>query len=216
MKIKSITDVITNSSTEVFLLETDKSLEEVKDLLPSLTEGYLEPEILTRSGGPLMDVYKFGIYLYDPSLQDDIQKYMYGILGMSDFQWEWENDRIPMPEDLKEIRELWKDYFKLNLEYVNTELAKCRFPHHISDKVPNPHEFLRFWDIKYLPLSFLDDFLKDVWGKPIPDSLKIPEDLTLDYWEGKIGFSGEGDNTVPYETWEKILKNFGGTHFHLG
>lgn len=217
MKIKSITDVITNSSTEVFLLETDKTLEEVKNLLPSLTEGYKEPEILSKSGGPLKDVYNLGLYLVDTTQPKDIQRYMYGLLGMSDWQWEWENEETPMPEDFKEIRRLWQGYFKDNLDYINEEISKKdEWFHALPTDFPDPHRFLHPWDLKHLPLSFLDKFLKEIWGKPIPEALRIPKELTLDYWVGKIGFSGKGDNTIPYETWDKIYKHFGGTHFHLG
>lgn len=217
MKIKSITDVITNSSTEVFLLETDKTLEEVKNLLPGITEGYEEPEVLTKSGGPLRLVYDFGIYLVDTSKETDVQRYIYGILGMPDYQWEWENEGIPMPEDLKEIRKLWQKYFKDNLEYINKEISsKDKWFHALPTDFPDPHRLLHIWDTEHLPLSFLDAFLKDVWGKPIPEALKIPKELSLGYWEGKIGFSGKEDNSIPYETWEKIQKTFGGTHFHLG
>lgn len=224
MKIRSITDVITNSSTEVFLLETDKSLEEIKEILPRITNGYEDPEVLTKEGGPLKQVYDFGIYLYDTSKETEVQRYMYLLLNMSDWQLEWENlefetgESKPIPEDLKEIRELWKDYFKDNLEYVNQELSEKRdiFFHPLPADLPNPHQYLHIWDTEHLPLSFLNTFLEDVWRKPIPESMKIPEDLTLDYWVGKIGFSGKGDNTIPYNTWEEIEKTFGGTHFHLG
>lgn len=217
MKIKSITDVITNSSTEVFLLETDKTLEEVSEILKTITKGYNPPEVMTPDGGPLKEVYDFGSYLFDDTKESDRQEYIYGLLGISYFDWDWYHPDEKMPEKLEEIICLWRNHVWENRKYLDHIISKS-FPNHfpLSDDLERCADGIKPWEIEYIPESFLNNFLSKVWAKPLPDFLKIPPRNTLKYWVGKIGFSGKYDNSIPHDTWEEIEKTFGGERFHLG
>jgi hypothetical protein len=73
MNIRSKIDVITNSSTEVFTLRTDKTLSEVSDWLHQNTSGFCEPEIMTleNSDGVLQELIDFG-YVVNLDTPDSI------------------------------------------------------------------------------------------------------------------------------------------------
>ena len=45
--VQSISDLITNSSSEVFILDTGKTCEEVNDTLKGFTSGFAYPEVFS-------------------------------------------------------------------------------------------------------------------------------------------------------------------------
>lgn len=45
--VQSISDLITNSSSEVFILDTGKTCEEVNDILKGFTSGFAYPEVFS-------------------------------------------------------------------------------------------------------------------------------------------------------------------------
>lgn len=59
----------------------------------------------------------------------------------------------------------------------------------------------------------MEKFLDSYQGI-IPEHFNLTPDANN--YIGKIGFIGEDDNSIPYETWETIQKLFGGTNWHLG
>lgn len=201
MKIRSITDVITNSSTEVFLLETNKSLEEVERILGGLTTGYRPPEILTdKKSGILGEISDFGGCLYD---DESKQEYMYSRLE--------HNFR-------EDITKLWNEYVWENQEYLDQEIRKS-YSYYSGVSKGKLKEFCAdslYWYVDSIPEDFLPNFLEKVWAKPLPKFLEIPPELTFEYWKGKIGIIGEKDNSIPYDDFDKILSIFGGISFHLG
>lgn len=201
MRLRSVSDVITNSSTEVFLLDTTKSLPEVSRILSEITEGYTEPEILTSESrilGLLSDDYDY--------LHVDSQRYTYWVLTLDEFYWRHNFDS-DLPKDFLKTRELWKNYIWENREGLDLRIPESEkehldeFIYEISDT---------------LPKSFLPSFLESVFPEGIPDYLTLPEERAVEYWVGKIGFMGKGDNTIPYQDFPKIISEFGGSCFHLG
>ena len=43
--IQSFSDIITNSSSELFVLNTNNTIQKVKEILSSITYGYIDPII---------------------------------------------------------------------------------------------------------------------------------------------------------------------------
>ena len=45
VEIQSFSDIITNSSSELFVLNTNNTIQKVKEILSSITYGYIDPII---------------------------------------------------------------------------------------------------------------------------------------------------------------------------
>ena len=204
MKIRSITDVITNSSTEVFLLDTTKSLKEVISILPKITEGYLSPVIMNRGDkyGPLDRSISWK-YLYGEGEEEKL-RYIFSIIEEDPKLWELSYEK-EYPKDLSEFRDEFSSYMEDKIKSPDGTIIPKDF---IITEVCRRHMMRN---------NFLKEFIEKIWSpRPLPEILKIPENLIISYWEGKIGFMGKENNSIPYETWDKITETFGGLKFHLG
>lgn len=218
MKIRSKTDVITNSSTEVFILDTDKPLEEVKEILKSITSGYKTPEYQQKDSEALHELIDFG-YLCDPDDPESVKDFKVSCLNIYSFynKKTWEEIEIP---GQKEINKAWKKFIWENREYINSEFHKAN-PNSYQNYNPIDERRVDAGNVQVssynLPDGFVEKFLDSYQGI-IPDHFNLTPDhkKNANRFVGKIGFIGEEDNSIPYETWETIQKLFGGSNWHLG
>lgn len=205
LKIKSTIDVITNSSTEVFTLKTTASIKEVSDWLANNTYGYDEP-VRIESKDCLKTLMGYG-YLFDPSDIKSVENYVleihlkeeWGRLCDGKLLYDWAQYAFSRKD---EINKIYRERYSLkdDNEYE-----------YITD--PTDIQFVR---IEELPKGMVSDFLSR-YSQEVQDSLKtIDPEYSIDYWMGGIIFSSVGDNTIPYEDWDKINEKFNGTNYHLG
>ena len=192
MKIKSKIDVITNSSTEVFILNTERSLEEVKVILSKITSGYDTPVILKEGEGILDELVDWG-YLYR-----DFREYLINVYF------------------LENLKDLWEDYIWKNRDAIN-EFNK----HKSISKYPKIYEESRQvldvydgrFEVDDFPKGMIEKF-QEKYKSQLPN--EIPEDLRESSYSGKIGFMSCSDNSIPYDTWDIIENLLNSTNFHLG
>ncbi len=219
--IRSRTDVITNSSTEVFTLKTTKTPDEVWAELKTFTSGFERPEIMSKDSGVLKRLIRFG-YLIDRT--DRKAVLWYQLKTITEI---FQEDDTPIPGSL--------DTFRSFIEYVFDNLGSlskwlkdtaadnrwidCKFWDNLSGtpdefvKEVLQEEYIRDWqiqDIDYYPPGFIESFLDSC---QIPD---IPEYLDADTYVGQVGFAGTTDNSISYEDFERICKDYNGHNWHLG
>ena len=210
IKIKSITDIITNSSTEVFIFDTDLPLNEVAAYLKGATYGYDGPEILTldNGGGKVMKaMLEYGSFVDVDDIRSLETYWYYQIIDGLDYKY-----------GKKRNNETWK---KLNLEWrkyliEHRDLANSREDGItvVSDKatVESVHVFQPL-----LPEGFVKSFIEQYQGPlPSPTCWEIPKDMIAKNYVGKIGIVSWGDNTIPYDTWYDINAELKGRNWHLG
>ena len=144
LDVQSITDVITNSSSEVFILDTNTSLEDISKILSTMTSGYLEPIIFTledyrkniaefRKLEELIEEYEVSIDINNDSLWNDYwdkrsvleKQYLYYLtvgrwftdIEDEDSLYNYRMDYIKYPRRSCEYGEVYSDTFKDNIHY---------------------------------------------------------------------------------------------------
>lgn len=231
MKIRSKIDVITNSSTEVFTLRTDKTLSEVSEWLHQNTSGFCEPEIMTLENpdGVLQELIDFG-YVVNPDDLESMSGYlMRQILKTTYYDENYNEIEI---EHSKPLLKAWLEHLWLNREELNKFLRKKYKPDHWKvrdgtcwEEITDHDKFIKralqgsidyeLEDQESYPPGFIEAFL-DSWTGPRPKTLELPDYNNAKYWIGKIGFSGTDDNSIPYEDFDKINDTFDGSNWHMG
>ena len=227
MKIKSVVDVITNSSTEVFTIK-NYDLPTILNLVSENLKygGYTIPEIMEDQGNKVIEsLHDFG-YLYDTDDKEDMERFYLNFL-LSETEAETINEKT----GLYEIREIpgakdlilaWKQHVWNNREMLNNYARS-------SNLWKNYNLIDEAFGVEYctsklyrpcdLPPNFIEDFLKNYPGT-LPKETSYPnEDITVKFWIGKIGLMGTEDNSMNYEDIEKLLDIINEDdiyHWHLG
>lgn len=231
MKIKSCTDVITNSSSEVFVLNTAYSCEEVLAWLKENVkwswgdeEGYpfTEPEIFENSGLD-EELIDFG-YMWDSNDPQHIENYEiryclnYGETSYND-QYDFR-----IKHDGLRVKRMWEKFCEDNME----EVIKAADSPHIKTADD-------FWDAYYRELKYFSTYLFPCnWWTckydyvikkfideykerfPAPDWWKIPAECDVNTYKGRIAFETVTDNSIAYDDIEEICEKFNGGHWHMG
>lgn len=234
MKLTSISDVITNSSTEIFTLQTDKNLESVYEWLEENVkwpwknppEGYpfTKPEIMMPDSGVLKKLIDFG-YLYDSKNPFDVKKYklkhcLNYAVSLYDEDCDFKIKRFGIT-----VRHNWIKFCEDNMEELLTYFPSDGFTEEtfwekfdIEEEYFNTYLFPGSrWTNTY------DDFLEKFinWyeqehPKYIPEWWSIPKHLDAQEYIGKLGFSGIEDNSIIWDDFEKINNEFNGRNWHMG
>lgn len=231
MRIRSKIDVITNSSTEVFTLETNKTLSEVSNWLHQNTKGFCEPEIMTLENpdGVLQELIDFG-YIVNPDDPKSMSGYLMGQILRTSYYDEHYNE-VEIEHSIPLLK-AWLEHLWLNHEELNKFLRKKYEPDHWKvrngtcwEEITDHDMFIKralrgsidyeLEDPESYPPGFIDAFLNS-WSGPLPETLKLPDYKNAKYWIGKIGFSGDSDNSIPYEDFDKINDAFDGLNWHMG
>jgi hypothetical protein len=231
MKLRSKIDVITNSSTEVFTLRTDKSLSEVSEWLHQNTSGFCEPEIMTLENpdGVLQELIDFG-YIINPDDLGSMSGYLMKQIHKTSYYDEHYNE-IEI-KNSKPLLEAWLEHLWTNKDELNRYMKKKFPPEHWKikhgtcwEEITDHDKFIKrallgsldyeLEDPESYPPGFIDVFLNS-WTGPKPKSLELPEYLNAKFWIGKIGCSGTEDNSIPYEDFDRINDTFDGSNWHMG
>lgn len=201
---QSESDVITNSSSEVFIMNTDKSPEEIVNILRTFTYGF-NPNIYRFN----LEEYKKALADRNPDLYDE--RFGYATpFNVAQEEFVDKKDKLACAKVL--VRNLWWEedgIIKKFCDYIghpyDPEMWSVTLVENISDyniNSENAEKVLKwFKDNKYL----------FEYGYCDLDNLKDLNDL-----DGKLMLFSENDNSIPYEDFEKIEELFNAKRIHLG
>lgn len=235
--VQTISDVITNSSSEVFILDTGKTCEEVNTILHTFTSGFCYPEVFS-----LKDFREWRKKLRSGEIEDD-WSYPGSIFSIANG---WFKD----PEDEEDLLNLRMDFLFEPFETVNYgEFVAYSF--NPSYKEPIHDAFIEYlnnnwdkvgcdinqvlkergeiavssidWDTlnrnNYWFKNALEDtakkFLKNYDG-PKPTVWEVSKREDVRELDGKVLVVSNDDNSIPFDTWEEINDLFNGWNVHLG
>lgn len=233
IKIQSFTDLITNSSSELFQLRTDKTVEDVAEKLAEITSGYSQP-----------------VYFDLADYRKNIKTY----------RTEKEKLEQKMGNDNKSWDQYWKELNLLEKQipncYIYNVINGWFFDKEDSEHIENAYRnYLcnyNWWKSRKNNLDDLqkrfrefvieNNYIKDPWGNAtelnsyyIEDEafekfrkthdevpLEILEEWTsMDYGnvedlDGCILVLSENENSISYDDFDLINDIFCGTNYHLG
>lgn len=228
IKVQSMTDLITNSSSELFQLRTDQTVEQVSEALETMTSGYCEPIL-------------FDLKRYRKN-KGKIQEMLDAIRpskDASDEEWEeyWrKSDRIKAdnpdyfvmdtiegwffdPEDSESTFEIYQDYLCCRNDWSVESLdpLQKKFRQFVTDNnyfERKDQQCFTKWNIKE------EAFEKFIASHEMPN----PHDCarysyyygSIEQFDGCILVISKYDNSIPYDTWDAINATFNGTNYHLG
>jgi hypothetical protein len=208
---QSCIDVITNSSTELFVCDTDKTEELVDQILIEKSiGGYIKPFKFDIS------TYRKIIELYDDvdrwnieTSEDDFVKRNEGYLELRGWVVDAESEK-----DIKEMRlTIIEDgYYSYSSVFGNhTESSyKNRIREYIGKEWnwEKEHEI-----INIIYNEILESDTKPYWWDK-PNNYK--KEITAQELEGKVLIISDGDNAIDYDRWDEINLVFNGHNYHLG
>lgn len=202
IKPHSFVDLITNSSSELFVCNTDKSEKAIKEVLEKIVKDYLAVSEYNYK------VSKIWGDVFEPTLEkakwsithDMCRKFL-------DKQRELEKNRRARQDD-HELK-VWEEFFG------DTECKLYEVPQGTPDDVLDKYEAAQYRRGSWLvevdePLCV---FINDTLGLPISSAMYLEYGITMD--KGDILISSAGDNTVPYAVWEIINEVLNASHYHL-
>lgn len=229
IKVQSITDLITNSSSELFQLRTDQTVEQVSEALKTMTSGYCQPI--------LFDLKE---YRKNRNMLREMLNAIRPDSNASDEEWHeyWmKSDQIERdnpdyfvmdtlngwffdPENPESALEVYKDYLCCRNDWDKEDLDSLQeeFRQFVTDNnyLENKDHWNPFceWNIKE------EAFEKFIASHEMPN----PRDCAkysyyygpVEQLDGCILVLSESDNSIPYDTWDAINDTFNGTNYHLG
>lgn len=229
IKVQSLTDLITNSSSELFQLRTDQTVEQVSETLAKITSGYCEPVLFN------LEEYRKN----KSKLQEMINAITPGS-DASDEEWDkyWDEERRLKeenpsywvmdtvegwffdPENIEDTREVYEAYLCNHYDWDrkgDNELQK-EFKKFVDDN--NYLENNDFYS-PYYPWNIKKEaFDKFLATHEMPDPRECGRDAyyygSIEKLDGCILVLSCDDNSIPYDTWDTINDLFDGTNYHLG
>lgn len=229
IKVQSMTDLITNSSSELFQLRTDQTVKQVSEALKTMTSGYYEPV--------LFDLKKYRENRAKlQEMLDDIEPDS----NASDEEWReyWRKanqikkdnpDYVVMdtidgwffdPEDPEDVFVVYKDYLccRYDLNRQGLDSLQEEFRKFVTDnnyiRNKNNWDLFTEWNIKR---EAFDRFIASHEMPNPNDCAKYSYYYgSIEQLNGCILVLSEGDNSIPYDTWDTINDTFNGTNYHLG
>lgn len=228
--VQSVSDLITNSSSEVFILETGKTCEEVNTILNTFTSGFRHPEVFS-----LKDFREWRKKLRNGEIEDD-WSYPGSIFSIANG---WFKD----PEDEEDLLNLRMDFLFDPFETIDYGDELIVHGYSSSYKEPIHDAFIEYlnsnWDKvghdinrvlaeeeddavssidwktlrrhNYWFKNALEDvakeFLKNYDG-PKPTVWNVSKREDVRELDGKVLVVSNDDNSIPYDTWDKINSLF--------
>lgn len=230
IKIQSCTDMITNSSSEIFMLHTEKTAEQVEEALSEFTEGYFKPLLFN------LEDYRKHRHDYDIKYRELRKKFEDKDGRIPDFNAFWNEVEQFRRENrdlfIYDTMEGWfidsedpNDIFMCQKQYLlpywededNLDELQIEFKNMIKSKVikENEYGFIYYGDI---PDEIFKEFINTHNLPNIKDIIKTYCGFYNDVVEldGCIIVLSEYDNSIPYEDFDKIEKMFNANRYHLG
>ena len=205
--IQYFSDIITNSSSELFVLNTNHTIQKVKDILSSITYGYIDPIIF--------NLEKYNKWKEDDSFVSNLESTYFDTvrdwftdLDDEDSLFEY---RLQAFCNIMEYNSLQVCYFKENNIQFYTEFMKFaktiglksieRFSIYREDKEEKCKEFFN---------------LCEKLGNTLPSWWNPKEEDTVQGLNGKVLLLSCNENSIPYESFDFINEILNGYNLHLG
>ena len=205
--IQSFSDIITNSSSELFVLNTNNTIQKVKEILSSITSGYIDPIIF--------NLENYNKWKEDNSLVSNLESTYFDTLK------DWLTDL----DDEDSLFEYRLQAFRNIMEYNSLEV--CYFK---ESNIPFYTEFMKF--AKTIGLKSINSFsiyrenkeeeCKEFFnrfeksGNILPSWWNPKEEDTIQGLNGKVLLLSRDENSIPFESFDFINEILNGYNLHLG
>lgn len=239
MKIKSIVNVITNSSDETFIIKTNESIEEVNEWLSENVRGWCDLQRVDSVKSPIISEIVDGFdYLYDSKDINSIKKYHIEQVFCS-----VERGSYNVTKEEMEIRanlcDKWLIFLAENRSLINKIARKRKKESWVYDcyRLPKIDEiyleaitlnngnviydvypyYIKYID-KLIPTRLYKQFIEQYCSEnKTPSNWKLPKDMDINTYIGGYGFTTTDENSISYEDMEKIVHKYTESkHWHLG
>ena len=205
--IQSFSDIITNSSSELFVLNTNNTIQKVKEILNSITSGYQDPIIF--------NLENYNKWKEDDSFVSNLESAYFNTVE------DWLID-LDSEDSLFEYR---LQAFCNIMEYNSLQVCYFR-----ENNIPFYTEFMKF--VKTIGLKsaerfsiyrekkeeeckkFFNQFEKS--GNTLPSWWNPKEEDTVQGLNGKVLLLSCDENSIPYESFDFINEILNGYNLHLG
>lgn len=205
--IQSFSDIITNSSSELFVLNTNNTIQKVKEILSSITSGYIDPII-------------FNLENYNKWKEDDSF-----VSNLENTYFDTVKDWLTDLDDEDSLFEYRLQAFCNIMEYNSLDVCYFR-----ENNIPFYTEFMKF--AKTIGLKsinsfsiyrenkeeeckkFFNQFEKS--GNILPSWWNPKEEDTIQGLNGKVLLLSCDENSIPYESFDFINEILNGYNLHLG
>ena len=205
--IQSFSDIITNSSSELFVLNTNNTIQKIKEILSSITSGYIDPIIF--------DLEKYNKWKEDNSFVSNLESTYFDTIEGWFTDLDDENSlfdyRLQAFRNIMEYNSLEVCYFKESNIPFYTEFMK--FAKTIGLKSINSFSIYRE-NKEEKCKEFFNQFEKS--GNTLPSWWNPKEEDTVQGLNGKVLLCSCDENSIPYESFDFINEILNGYNLHLG
>ena len=205
--IQSFSDIITNSSSELFVLNTNNTIQKIKEILSSITSGYLDPIIF--------NLEKYNKWKEDNSFVSNLESTYFDTIEGWFTDLDDENSlfdyRLQAFRNIMEYNSLEVCYFKESNIPFYTEFMK--FAKTIGLKSINSFSIYRE-NKEEKCKEFFNQFEKS--GNILPSWWNPKEEDTVQGLNGKVLLLSCDENSIPYESFDFINEILNGYNLHLG
>lgn len=239
MRIKSIVNVITNSSDETFIIKTNESIEEVNEWLSENVRGWCDLQRVDSVKSPIISEIVDGFdYLYDSKDINSIKKYHIeqvfcnverGSYTLTKEELEirvnlcdkWliflvENRRLINKIARKRKKESWVyEHYRLpKVDEIYLEAITLNNGGVIYDVYPYYIKYINELIPTWLYKKFIAQYCSE---NKTPSNWELPKDMDINTYIGGYGFTTTDENSISYQDMEKIMHKYTESkHWHLG
>ena len=205
--IQSFSDIITNSSSELFVLNTNNTIQKVKEILNSITSGYQDPIIFNLENYNKWKEDDSFVSNLESTYFDTVEDWLID-LDSEDSLFEY---RLQAFCNIMEYNSLQVCYFRENNIPFYTEFMK--FVKTIGLK--SAERFSIYREKKEEECKeFFNQFEKS--GNTLPSWWNPKEEDTVQGLNGKVLLLSCDENSIPYESFDFINEILNGYNLHLG
>lgn len=220
-----MTDLITNSSSELFQLRTNQTIEQVSEALAEITTGYRKPILFSIEEYRRMRNAFDAITPNSDASDEELEEYWEEKQKLKEenpsyFIMNTVKGWFFDPENIEDVRRVYEYYLCNAYDWDregDDELQK-EFKKFVVENNYLKRDDLRMlfyhWNIER---EAFDKFLET---HEMPDPRQCRRDVfyygSIEKLDGCILVLSEEDNSIPYDTWDTINEMFNGTNYHLG
>lgn len=205
--IQSFSDIITNSSSELFVLNTNNTIQKVKEILNSITSGYQDPIIFNLENYNKWKEDDSFVSNLESTYFDTVEDWLVD-LDSEDSLFEY---RLQAFCNIMEYNSLQVCYFRENNIPFYTEFMK--FAKTIGLKSVQRFSIYR-GNKEEECKEFFNQFEKS--GNILPSWWNPKEEDTIQGLNGKVLLLSCDENSIPYESFDFINEILNGYNLHLG
>ena len=207
VEIQSFSDIITNSSSELFVLNTNNTIKKVKEILNSITFGYQDPIIFNLESYNKWKEDNSSVSNLESAYFNTVEDWLID-LDSEDSLFEY---RLQAFCNIMEYNSLQVCYFRENNIPFYTEFMK--FVKTIGLK--SAERFSIYREKKEEECKkFFNQFEKS--GNTLPSWWNPKEEDTVQGLNGKVLLLSCDENSIPYESFDFINEILNGYNLHLG